>query len=171
MVFPLQSLSRVIYYRTLHLSLIRFSTFFVTAQIFKNRSERLCVDIISNRPIFTLFLLTLKYIFPSFFLTKKKQKVKTAEKYLENYGTVFRRCERSADTDKWFSWFSDCPQLEAPKTQNMHSQFYSEPKTLQNLRLRNFCSRAIVWAMPCSQKFRFFCVFDSHYEFPMHSLG
>ena len=37
--------------------------------------------------------------------------IKTADKNLENYGTLFRRCERSAVTDKWCSWISDCPQL------------------------------------------------------------
>ncbi len=79
--------------------------------------------------IYAFFLLTLKYIFPSFFLTKKKQKVKTAEKYLENYGTVFRRCERSAVTDKWCSWFSDCPQLEAPQNRSLFSTLFFEGRS------------------------------------------
>ncbi|MBL7930944.1 MAG: tetratricopeptide repeat protein, partial [Bacteroidia bacterium] len=53
----------------------------------------------------------------------------------------------------------------------MHSQFYYESKSLQNLKLRNFCSFTIVIAMLQSQKFSFFRAFDSHYKFPMHSVN
>ena len=52
--------------------------------------------------------------------------IKTADKNLENYGTLFRRCERSAVTDKWCSWISDCPQLETPQKRSLFSTVFLE---------------------------------------------